>query len=60
MAPLVVEFEIIGIVDKGEEGIYYSCNLNNWVREDYLYQTKYDAYQELLEQVSREFIEILV
>lgn len=51
--PLVAEFKVHGVM-RTEEGIYYSCDGKNWVREDYLHETEMQAYFALISQAENE------
>lgn len=53
LQPLVKEMHIKGIIEK-PEGIFYSNDHQNWIREDFLYKNRYSAYRSLIKQAEAE------
>lgn len=47
--PLIAEFLINGII-RNEEGVFYTHDGKSWVKEEYLYPAKYNAYVSLIKQ----------
>lgn len=52
-APLVVPFEIMGII-KNAEGIFYTHDSQHWVKEEYLHLSRKEAYQNMISQAESE------
>ena len=52
-APLVMEFEIVGVI-KNDEGLFYSHDRNQWVKEEYLFKSRKEAYKSLIAQAENE------
>lgn len=51
--PLVAEFLINGIM-RNEEGVFYTHDGKSWIREEFFYPDKREAYQALQNQISNE------
>lgn len=52
-SPLVSEFVIAGIISN-DEGLFYSHDRSQWIKEDYLYKTRKDAYKSLITRAETE------
>jgi len=51
--PLVNEVVVKGIVNN-DDGIYYTGDKNLWIKEEFLYKTRKDAYRSLIQQAENE------
>jgi hypothetical protein len=52
-SPLVMEFLIVGIISN-DEGLFYTHDRQQWVKEEYLYRTRKEAYKSLIAQAENE------
>lgn len=51
--PLVIDFVVKGIVHN-DDGMFYSADKSVWVKEDYLYNNRKEAYRALIKQAENE------
>lgn len=52
-SPLITSFEIKGVIRR-DDGLYYSPNLENWTKEEYLYESRKCAYKAYIAQAENE------
>lgn len=51
--PLVNEIIVAGVV-KNDDGLYYSADKSLWIKEEFLYPTRKDSYNALIQQAQNE------
>lgn len=52
-SPLAASFEVKGIIKK-DDGVYYSGNLQNWIKEEYLHESRKCFYKAYIAQAENE------
>lgn len=50
---LVASFMVAGVIKK-DDGIYYSHDLQNWVKEEYVHADRKEAYKALIQKADGE------
>lgn len=53
ICPLITEFTVVGMMEH-DSSILYSNDKQSWIREDYLFMNKEEAYQHLIQQAQDE------
>ena len=54
-SPLVVEVTIKGLVNN-DDGIYYTADKSLWIKEEFLFKNRKDAYKSLISQAESEMV----
>lgn len=53
--PLVANFQVSGIVNK-DGSILYTKDMNNWIKEEYLFKSRMEAYTALITEAQAEML----
>lgn len=53
--PLIVEMVVKGVVNN-DDGLYYTADKSMWIKEEFLFKSRKDAYKHLIEQAEAEML----
>lgn len=52
-SPLIRNFVVKGIISN-DDGLFYTQDKNTWIKEEFFYKTRKDAYRALIQQAENE------